>query len=88
MKLYPIRYDVSRIIKIVAAFCPPFIAHTLFSPPSLLGEIMFDAGLLASYLLLLVAFGFFSPVELAWAKSQWRKGKERLGATVTALAKL
>jgi hypothetical protein len=70
MRLYPIPYNFLRLIRIAAAFGLPFILHEVIIPGSLPLEIIFDLGLLAGYLGLLVALGFFSPQERAWARAQ------------------
>jgi O-antigen/teichoic acid export membrane protein len=88
MKLYPIRYDFSRLIKITAAFCVPFVAHGLLASDSLFLEITLDFGLLASYLLLLVAFRFFSLGEINWMKLQWDKAKRGFAEATVLNSKL
>lgn len=88
MKLYPVHYDYPRLAKIAAAFCLPFVLHEMVEPGSTLLEMMLDAGLLAGYALLLFMFGFFSPGEINWMKSQWNKARHGFAEATVLSSKL
>jgi hypothetical protein len=76
-RVFPIRYEWSRIARIAGLFVGVWIADSLWSPTELAPAIAFKLGALALFFWGLQAFHVIGPTEVQYLAS----GLQRMGST-------
>ncbi|MFQ5769231.1 MAG: lipopolysaccharide biosynthesis protein [bacterium] len=74
-KLFPVKYEALRIIKLGVAFSLPLILYYLYSPESTMIQVMLAFLLCLSFILLLIILNFFTDEEINWLKRTMQKRK-------------